>query len=71
MFKYMIYCEDELVVDSQEKYGDEGLFSSDDVAWDMGNEEIFSIVNNVGSDDFDPDNIVEDERYRVEVEELD
>ena len=71
MFKFLIYCEDKLIVDSQEKYGEEGVYPMDDLAWDMGGEEIFMLLNNPGSEDFDPTNIVEDDRYRVEVEEID
>lgn len=70
MYKFLIYCEDELVFDSQEKYGDEGAYPSDDIAYEVGSDEIFDIVNDVSSDDFDPCNIVEGDRYRVEVEEI-
>ena len=70
MFKYLIYFEDQLIVDSQEKFGEEGIFPMDDMAYEVGEDTIFELVNNPSSEDFDPCNIVEDDRYRVVVEEI-
>ena len=70
MFKYLIYFEDELIIDSQEKYGDEGVFPMDDIAFEVGADMIFGLVNDPSSEGFDPCNIVEDDRYRVIVEEI-
>lgn len=70
MFKYLIYFEDKLILDSQEKYGGEGVFPMDDMAYEAGEDMIFELVNNPSGEDFDPCNIIEDDRYRVEVEEI-
>lgn len=52
MFKHLIYSEDELILDSQEKYGDEGIFPMDNIAYEVGADEIFGLVNNPESKDF-------------------
>lgn len=41
MYKYLIYENDTLVIDSQEEFGEDGIFDMDDVAWDLASEYIF------------------------------